>query len=131
MSEIRLVVPMIPPSGNHYKDFQIITPLGKKPFVQWYHTAEAKAWWGMVEMVAGGRKLRGPSIEISYIVFLPQRRADVDNYSKCIFDALTEAGVIKDDRYVDDFHGHRRIDPLNPRTVIVIKSAQEQMFERE
>jgi Holliday junction resolvase RusA-like endonuclease len=59
-----------------------------------------------------------------------RRKRDVDNFAKCIFDGLTRAGAIEDDKLVDDFHGHRRYDPANPRTVIVVKSSQEQMFER-
>jgi Holliday junction resolvase RusA-like endonuclease len=128
MSELRLVVPMIPPSGNHYKTYRIATPRGGKSFVQWYPTPEAEAWWGAVQIINAGRAVRGQSLEISYIVFLPTGRAsDVDNYAKCIFDALTKCGAIEDDRYVTDFHGHRRVDLNNPRTVIVVKSDQEQL----
>lgn len=130
MNELRLVVPMTPPSGNNYSRARIVTPRGGKPFISWYHTELAESWYDMVAAVASGRKLRGQSLEISYIVFLPtKRKADVDNYAKCIFDALTKAGVIEDDKPVDDFHGHRRHDPVKPRTVIVIKTTQEQMFE--
>jgi Holliday junction resolvase RusA-like endonuclease len=128
MSELRIVVPMIPPSGNHYKDCRIVFPRTKKPFLQWYHTREAEAWWWAVAMANKGQQIRGSVLEISYIVFLPQRRTDTDNYSKCIFDALTKCNAIEDDRYVDDFHGHRRIDKLNPRTVIVVKSNQEALL---
>lgn len=127
--ELRLEVPMIPPSGNHYKSYRIVFPRnGAKAFVQWYETEEALAWLGAVAMVNAGRKIRGASLEVSYIVFLPSwRGSDVDNYAKCIFDALTKCGAIEDDRFVDDFHGHRRVDAANPRTVIVIKSEQEQL----
>jgi Holliday junction resolvase RusA-like endonuclease len=128
MSELRIVVPMIPPSGNHYKDCRIVVTRNRKPFLQWYHTPEADAWWWAVAMSANGRQIRGNVLEISYIVFLPRRSADVDNYSKCIFDGLTKCRAIEDDRYVDDFHGHRRIDKLNPRTVIVVKTNQEALL---
>jgi|GEM_PF-1386611 len=133
MNELRLVVPMVPPSGNHYKTYQIITPRGGgKPFVQWYLTPAAKAWYQMVAAVNAGRKLRGPSLEVHFIVYLPTRRkTDADNFSKCIFDSLTDSGAIEDDKLVDDFHGHRRYDPTNPRTVIIVKTAQDQMFVKE
>lgn len=129
MNELRLVIRMVPPSGNHYKTYRIVTPRGGKAFVQWYHTDEAVAWFGMVQAVAAGRVISGPSLEVAYVVFLPDRRKrDTDNFAKTIFDGLTKAGVIEDDSLVDDFHGHRRYDPQDPRTVIVIKSPQEQMF---
>lgn len=129
MSELRLVVPMIPPSGNHYKSYRVVMPKhGGKPFVQWYLTPEAEAFYGCVQIVAAGRRIRGESLEVSYIVFLPTRRkSDTDNYSKCIWDSLTHAGVIEDDKLIDDGHQHRRYDPNNPRTVIVVKSDQEQL----
>jgi hypothetical protein len=40
---------------------------------------------------------------------------------------LKHAGVIEDDRYIDDGHQHRRRDPLNPRTVIIVRSNQAQL----
>lgn len=131
MNELRLVIPALPPSGNHYKTYRIVTPRNRKPFAEWYPTEEAKAWWSCVAMVNGGRQLRGPSLELQYIVFFPdRRRRDVDNAAKCLCDALTRCGAIEDDSLITDFHGHKRLDPLNPRTVIVVKCAQAQMFEK-
>jgi len=131
VSELRLEIPMIPPSGNHYKSYRIVFPKDprQKAFVQWYLTPEAEAFYGCVRMVAAGRRVLGRSLEVSYIVFLPTaRKSDTDNYSKCIWDSLKHAGVIEDDRYIDDGHQHRRHDPLNPRTVVVIKTPQEQLL---
>jgi crossover junction endodeoxyribonuclease RusA len=129
MNELRLTVPMVPPSGNHYKKFRVMPTANGKHVPSWYHTADAKVWWEEVALIAAGRRITGTSLEVQYIVYLPTRRkADVDNFAKCIFDALTRASVIDDDSLVDDFHGHRRYDPLRPRTVIVVKSNQEQMF---
>lgn len=131
MNELRLSIPLIPPSGNHYKTYRIVAPKGYgKPFVRWYLTKEAEAWQAAVAIVNGGRKIRGASLEINFVVFLPDRRmCDVDNFSKCIFDALTACGCIEDDKFVDDFHGHRRYDPLNPRTIIVVRSPQDALFK--
>jgi len=130
MSELRLEIPLIPPSGNLYKTYRIVFPRnGAKAFVQWHLTPEAEAFYAAVEMIAGGRHISGRSLEMTYIVFLPKRGgADTDNYSKCIWDSLKHARVIEDDRYIDDGHCHRRRDPLNPRTVIIVKSAQEQLL---
>lgn len=128
MSELRLVVPMLPPTGNHYKDCRIVTPFNGKPFLHWYHTPEAKAWWDCVAMVNAGRHISGPSLDVSYIVFVAERRTDTDNFAKCILDGLTKCKAIEDDRFVDDVHGHRRVDKVNPRTVIVVKTDQEQLL---
>ena len=129
MSELRLVVPMIPPSNNTYKTYRIIAPKGGgKPFVQWYHTDIAKAWFGMLAMVASGRQIRGTKYELQLIVFMPNARSiDLDNCFKVVGDGLQEAGVIDNDKHITDLHGHMRIDRLNPRTVIVVKSDQEQL----
>ena len=129
MAELRLVVPMLPPSGNLYKTYKIVFPRnGSKAFVHWYHTPEAEAWWECVAMVNAGRHISGNSLEVSYVVFAVERRIDTDNFAKTVLDALTKCHAIEDDRYVDDVHGHRRIDKLNPRTVIVVKTDQESLL---
>ena len=130
MSELRLEIPMLPPSGNHYKTYKIIISRDprQKAFAQWYLTPEAEAFYQCVSMVAGGRRVLGRQLEVTYIVFLPKLGgSDTDNYSKCIWDSLKHAGVIEDDRYIDDGHQHRRRDPLNPRTVIIVRSNQAQL----
>jgi len=126
MSEIRLVIPAIPPSVGTYSRHRIVNSKGGKSFVQIYPTDEAKAWWDTVAIVNRGQQIRGPSLEVQYIVFLPdRRRRDLDNFGKCLLDALTKCGAIEDDSLITDLHGHKRIDALNPRTVIVIRSNQE------
>jgi crossover junction endodeoxyribonuclease RusA len=129
MSELRLEIPLVPPSGNNYTRARIVTPRSGKPFISWYHTEEAKAWWNAVAAVAGGRQLRGASYTVSYVVWLPTKaRRDVDNFAKCCLDALTKCGAIDDDSGVTEIHGYKRLDRANPRTVIVIRSEQGQMF---
>lgn len=131
MSELRIVVPMVPPSGNHYKTYRVITSRGRS-FVQWYHKPAAEEWWAQVAIAADGRQLLADEYEIHFIVYRETlRNVDVDNYTKCIFDGLTRAGVIPDDKFVTDFHGHRRLDRAKPRTVILIRAAQEQLFMDE
>lgn len=130
MSQLRLEIPLLPPSGNHYKTFRIVTPKsGAKPFAQWYLTAEAESWMAAVAMHAAGRQIRGASLELQYIVFFAdRRRRDTANFEKCIADALTHCGAIEDDSLITDTHGHKRFDPMNPRTVIVVKTDQEQLL---
>ena len=130
MSELRLEIPMLPPSAGHYNQYRTVFPKrGGKAFVQVYPTDEARAWWGCVAMVNAGQMIRGPVLELQFIVFLPDhRRRDTDNFLKCLCDALTKCGAIEDDSLITDLHGHKRIDPLNPRTVVVIKTPQEQLL---
>ena len=126
MIELRLVIPLIPPSANHYRNYRIVIPKsGGKPFVQWYVTAEAEAFFAAVAVIAQGRFVAGESLDVSYIVFLGAgRRTDTDNFAKVILDSLKHAKVIRDDLDIDDLHCHRRKDVNEPRTVIIIRSNQ-------
>jgi Holliday junction resolvase RusA-like endonuclease len=132
MPELRLEIAGVPPSVGHYNAYRVVQSRGGKAFVQCYHTAKAKDWFATVATVAAGRKLRGSTYTISYAVFTGSAVcSDVDNYAKCIIDSLAEdhgAGVIDNDKKVVDLHGYRRIDRNNPRTVIVVRTDQEQMF---
>lgn len=128
MNELRIVIPAIPPSTGHYNAYRVAGRPGKQ-FVQCYPTKEAKAWWDTVAAINAGQILRGPSLELQYVVFLPDhRRRDVDNFAKVILDSLTRCGAIEDDSLITDIHGHKRIDKANPRTVIVVKTDQEQLL---
>ena len=130
MPELRLTIPGVPPSGNHYKAFRVVTPRGGKAFAQWYLTAEAKDWMHTVQVIGAGRKLRGESYTISVAVFTPTARAlDLDNAFKCILDSLQHSGVIDNDKRVTDLHGYRRIDRLNPRTEVIVRTTQETLFQ--
>lgn len=129
MNELRLEVPMLPPSAGHYNRYRAVVPRGGKPFVQVYPTPEAETWWAAVAAINRGRQLRGPSLELQYIVYFPdRRRRDVDNAAKQICDSLTRCGAIEDDSLITDIHGHKRVDKANPRTIIVVRTPQEQLL---
>ena len=129
MPELRLVMPGVPPTGNHYKGVQIISGLGKKPFLKWFVTRAAEDWYWDLAALANGRQLRGETYTVSYAVFTPSKVAtDVDNYAKCILDGLANAGVIDNDKKVIDLHGYRRVDRTNPRTEIIVRTEQETLF---
>ena len=156
MPEIRIEIPGLPPSGNHYKNYRVVVPRrGKriaaavraaphdknyrvvvprrgKPIVLWYLTPKAKAWFRDVAILARGQKIRGETYSVSFVVFLPDARTrDVDNFFKCILDAMAEThgcGVIDDDKRVVGVHGYRRIDRTNPRTVVVVRTAQKELL---
>jgi len=130
MNELVLTIPIEPPSGNHYKSFRVI---GKH--ASWYLTAKAKAWHVEVYMAAAAasncytrdgsckcRMVSGVAHEVTYTVYQGSgSRGDVDNYAKCILDALVKAGALKSDASVVSLHAHKVRDRVNPRTEIHIK----------
>lgn len=128
MNELTLVIPLEPPSGNHYKTFRVVSGPGGA-YVSWYLTAAAKMWNSAVDGVVAIRdfsevaKVRlSDKHSITYTVYQGHgSRGDVDNYAKCILDALVKAGVLKSDASVIDLHAHKRRDRLNPRTEIHIR----------
>ena len=132
MPELRLEIPGVPPSGNHYKTFRVIPTRNGKSVPSWYHTKQAKEWFHAVAQIAAGRKIRAASYMVTYAVFTPSLVCtDVDNYAKCILDSIAEtngAGVIDNDKNVVDLHCYRRLDRSNPRTIIVIRTEQEALF---
>ncbi len=129
MPELRFEIPGVPPSGNHYKHFRVMPTPNGKHIPSWYHTKEAKQWFATVDAIAAGRKLRGETYTVSYVVFTGSLVCtDVDNYAKCILDSLGQAGVIDNDKKVVDLHGYRRVDRNNPRTIVIIRTAQETLL---
>ncbi len=128
MPELRLEIPGTPPSVGHYNAYRIAGRPGKQ-FIQCYPTKAAKDWKATVAAIAAGRRLRGQSYTVSYLVYLATaRRQDLDNFAKVLLDSLTAAGVIHDDCAVEAIHAYKRIDRANPRTVILVRTEQEQMF---
>lgn len=117
MNELKLTIPLEPPSGNHYKTIRVIGN-----HASWYLTPKAKEWLRVVAMFAGTHVVSGDAHEITYTVYQGHgSRGDVDNYAKCILDALVRAGVLKTDASVVSLHAHKRRDRLNPRTEIHIR----------
>lgn len=121
MRELTFTVPLIPPSVNHYK-------MPRKGG-GWYITKESQAFIEAVAIFARQATIK-PCAEIpavlpvewipivagrfyDVIVDVHQQekkflRGDSDNMEKLLFDSLTKAGVIRDDRYITR-HTHRRI----------------------
>lgn len=118
MNELHLVIPGNPPTGNHYKK-----PNTRGGFLQWYITPVAKAWFATVEALAAGRKVEGERLFLEYRVYVPtKRRADLDNFMKCLADSLVRAGVIEDDSFIVEWRGLKIYDKGNARTEITLKA---------
>ena len=63
--------------------------------------------------------LRGP-VFVDYTAYQRHDRRDVDNMEAALFDALKDAHVIEDDRFITDHAGRKRVDPERPRIEVTI-----------
>ena len=66
-------------------------------------------------------RLRSYTVRLRFV--RPDRRStDIDRLTSTILDALTKAGVLEDDRYVDKLVVDRNeIDPARPRVEVVVQ----------
>lgn len=118
LASFSMMVPLEPPSGNHYKKPRVFVG-----GISWYHTRPAKDWFAAVARVSSNMTVEGKAHEVEYTVYQGHgSRGDVDNYAKCILDALVRAGVLKSDATVVDLICHKRRDRANPRTEIIVRS---------
>ena len=115
MNKLTLIIPLVPPSGNHYKG---ITRTGRT-----YVKKEAKAFFAAVAAIAAGRKVEAKAWTVGIRVWLgPKQRGDADNFNKVVLDSLVHAKIINDAKVYDGSYSKRR-SRSNPRTEIVVRSA--------
>lgn len=113
--ELKLTIPLVPPSVNHYK---IKTRKGIT-----FVTKEAKAFKWAVALFARGESVQAKAYAIEASVFLAKgQRGDGDNFWKCIADGLVDAGVIHSDAAVKHWVMNVARDPENPRTEILVRA---------
>lgn len=99
-------VPLLPPSVNRYKS--------PKRGGGYYRGAEAVAFCEAVAIFGRDAKIEHKESDFYEIdlVFRIQKknflRGDIDNLEKVAFDALTRAGIIRDDRYIVA-HSNRKV----------------------
>jgi Holliday junction resolvase RusA-like endonuclease len=118
---LKIIVPLTPPSQNHYMRYRVATMHGK-PTVVAYPAKEAKAWWNAVAVAGRGRSIAAKEYEIAYVVYQGSgERGDVDNYGKCLLDSLVRAEIIDSDHKVFAMHAYKGRDRENPRTEIFIR----------
>lgn len=121
MIELRITVPLEPPSVNHYKRLRVI---GKH--VSTFVTKEAKAFFNAVSVCAEGRSVNAKNYAVAFRVYQGKdSRGDVDNYSKCVLDGLVHAGVIHSDAAIIDLRISKQRDWSNPRTEIIVRAAAQ------
>lgn len=115
MSELSFIVPLVPPSVNHYK---VRTRRGVT-----FVTKEAKAFKWAVSAFAQGRSVTAKKYALDVIVYLGKgKRGDGDNFWKCIGDGLKDAGVIHSDAAVKQWQMEVKRDWDNPRTEITVRA---------
>lgn len=119
MNELRITVPLEPPSVNHYKRLRVI---GKH--VSTFVTKEAKVFMSSLAVCAAGRSVNAKQYAVAFRVYQGKKsRGDVDNYSKCVLDGLVHAGVIHSDAAIVDLRISKERDWDNPRTEILVRPA--------
>lgn len=110
----RFSVPLVPPSVNHYKM--------RSKHGHWYVSAEAIAFKEAVALFARQYAMPAAHYELEATIYLGKgQRGDGDNFWKCIADGLVECGAILSDARITDWIMHKRRDPANPRTEIIIR----------
>ncbi len=86
-------------TGNHYKSFNFKT---KRVYV----TKQAQAYRMAVkcEVLKKSERFDG-YVDVDMVIFPPdKRKRDIDNICKVVWDALTLAGLWKDDRMIRNLH---------------------------
>lgn len=122
----------LPPSVNEYLGKRVAyNPITKKPFVQVYETANAKAFKRhMAKVLERAVKASNweKTEEYEYViceihVYSNQKKKDADNMFKCLLDSFTENGLIYDDSMVLPRVTELYIDKENPRLEVFLKTS--------
>jgi len=111
---VRIVIPIEPPNVNNYVKH---TRSGRH-----YKTKVALNWEAICRQTIAAPLVEGKAHEVEYVVFQGSgSRGDVDNYAKCIMDALVHNGVLRSDASVVAIHGYKERDREFPRTEIRVR----------
>ncbi len=112
MSEQIFTLP-VPPSANRYWrvwNNRIVV------------TEEARTYKQELKyLLAQARPISG-LVSVNFSVFRPQKRGDLDNYNKIMFDAL-QGLAYENDNQIVEIHSFRKDDKDNPRVEILIHEA--------
>jgi len=103
----------LPPTTNH-----TYGQTGHRRFMY----KEAKDWMETAILVLKIHRGDNPT-EVTVTYYLKRDR-DVEGSHKLMFDSMTKAGVIVDDKYILDVHLHKRINKENPRMVVEWESSK-------
>lgn len=122
----------LPPSVNEYLGKRVAyNPITKKPFVQVYETAKAKAFKNHMKKVlerAVSKHSWEKTGEFTYVIcevhmYSNQKRKDADNVFKCLLDSLTENEIVYDDSMILPRVTEILIDKENPRLEVFLRES--------
>ena len=120
---VNIEIPLIPPSGNHYKiPTSRLRNDGRRIFKL---TPETKAWFDAIAIFAQGKTIGGDRHRVEFCVYLGKgQRGDIDNFCKTLLDGLVRARVLQTDDSVVEMHVYKERDPDRPRTQILITEVE-------
>jgi len=109
-TEYSFTIP-VPPSVNRY------WMIANNRFIT---TPEARAYKQEIAYKLSSRMqpLTG-NVGVNFTVFRPARRGDLDNYCKCMFDAL-QGICYENDNQIVEFQAYRDDDKDNPRVEFLV-----------
>lgn len=124
----------LPPSVNEYLGKRVsYNPITKKPYVQVYETAKAKAFKAHMKKVLQ-RAVKDndwkKTDEFTYVIceiimYSNQKKKDADNIFKCLLDSLTENEIVYDDSLILPKVTDLLIDKENPRLVVTLRESSK------
>ena len=118
MKQIKLTLPIIPPTINKY--------IGRSNI--WEYQKDKKKLHELVRLMTIGKNynIKKCKMTITYY-FKDKRRHDPSNYDKILMDCLVEANIIVDDNYgvITEFTTKGSYDKEKPRTEIIIDILEE------
>lgn len=140
MQEIKFSCPL-PPSVNAYLGKRVAyNPITRKPFVQVFETAEAKAFKKHMKKVIERALSKYywlqtgefTHVECELIVYLSQKHRDTDNLFKCLLDSFTESNLVYDDSMIIPKVKNVYIDSVNPRVEVhLFESNKRGIFDNQ
>ncbi len=112
-----------PPSGNHYFSYYQGRPVLSKEARTYRHQVRR------IAITAGIKPLMGP-LAIQVDAFPPDnRRRDIDNCLKSLFDALQHAGAFWDDSQIIVLHAIKHPPMQGGRVLVAISQAEDTLCQ--
>ncbi len=126
---MEIVIPKIPPSVNHYNNYR---SRNGKIFVA--NTKETKDFKDDIQKIwfdKYGQKPTKEKLEVWIIITFPDnRKRDLDNYSKVLFDSLT-GYAWEDDSQIWKLHLEKKIKKNIKQVLLKIKPISEQCMKED
>ncbi|EEI9212081.1 RusA family crossover junction endodeoxyribonuclease [Salmonella enterica subsp. enterica serovar Carrau] len=98
---MKLTLPFPPTVNTYYRSPDRGTLKGKHLISEMGRKFKKNVYASVVQQYGGIPKPVNVNVEVNIVLFPPNnRRRDLDNYNKALFDALTHAGVWEDDSQV-------------------------------